>query len=303
MDKSYSFDPPRRAGVFFHLTLLLLLLAVTVWCLSQATQATLGPVFIVFLLSTVLFSLPVPVLIYRLYSLLQAGYLIERDGVGLRWGLRLEEIPITKVLWVQLAEGVQPPVKAPWLRWPGAVLGRRRHPDLGEVEFMAAEVRRFILIGTPERVYAVTPKDRSAFLQAYKEHTELGSLTPVEARSVYPTFLLVELWESRPARAFLLAGLVLSLVLLVWVGLAVPTRETISLGFSPSGAPLEPVPAVQLFLLPVLNLFFFLANFLLSLYFYRWSERHSLAYVLWGSGALTGILFLAAVFMILSNSA
>jgi hypothetical protein len=59
------------------------------------------------------------------------------------------------------------------------------------------------------------------------------------------------------------------------------------------------VPAVYLLLLPVLNGIFYFANALLGLYLFRFDERQTLAYMLWGSGLVTALsFFIAMVFII-----
>jgi len=135
-------------------------------------------------------------------------------------------------------------------------------------------------------------------LQAFQTLVELGTISPVAARSVYPVFLLSRLGRDRRALALLLGGLALSLVLLTWVGMNVRTRATITWQ-APTTQTAEPVPAVRLFLLPVLNAVFFTTNSLLGLYFYRRHETQVASYLLWGVGLVTTGLFLGAVYFIL----
>jgi hypothetical protein len=56
-----------------------------------------------------------------------------------------------------------------------------------------------------------------------------------------------------------------------------------------------------LLLLPVLNTFFYMAESLFGLYFFRSDETRTLAYLLWGSGLFTAILFLIAALSILGT--
>jgi hypothetical protein len=176
-----------------------------------------------------------------------------------------------------------------------------------QVEFLAAQTRPLVLVATPGRIYAISPDDPKGFLQRYQHFSELGSLAPLPARSVFPSFLLARVWATRPARYLILGGLALSLILLIWVSLAVPERPAVSLGFTPESLPTEPVPSVRLLLLPVLNIFFYLANLLAGLYFFRAegepeaSVKLPLAYLLWGSGVLTPLLFLLGVLFILRS--
>jgi hypothetical protein len=297
-----QFEPPRRSGLLFQIGAIIVLSAGALLLFIQATLATLGPQFLAFLLVSLLLATVALVFAFRTYSLIRSSYVLERDGIRLQWGFRIEDIPIDQVLWVRLAEDLQKPLPKPRLRWPGAVVGVRWLEEIGQVEFMAANETQLVLIGTPERVFAISPSNREQFLQAFQLQTELGSLTPIQAFSTYPTFLFSELWESPLGRAFLITSLVLSLGLFIWVGMTVPNLESVSLGYSPTGSPWPPVPAVQLFLLPVLNILLTAVGFIYSLYFYRREMNHPLAIVLWVSTALTNFLFLTGVFFILQNS-
>jgi uncharacterized BrkB/YihY/UPF0761 family membrane protein len=166
---------------------------------------------------------------------------------------------------------------------------------------MAADTQGLVLITTPEKVFALSPEDPHEFLRVFQEQIELGSLSPLPAYSANPSFLLFDIWRLPTARIFLTISLVLSLALFVWVGLVVPEVPTISLGFSPDREPLPAMPSGQLFLLPAVNVVLLLASYVLSLYFFRQSEKHPMAYMLWVSSAFTALLFLVAVYFILNT--
>jgi hypothetical protein len=330
----FIFKPPRRQGLVLHITLILLLAAASGWSLWKAFQSVIGPVFLLYLLLALLTGSLVPLLVYRAYSLYKAFYKIERDGIRLNWGLRYEDIPMDSVLWVRLAEEMfqaqpwldpegQPQNPAlsqalplPLIRWPGAVLGTRHLAGGEQVEFMAAKSGNgLILIATSNKIFVVSPANPAAFLQTFHRFAELGSFTPLEARSIYPSFLLARVWNERPARYLLLTGLALSLILFIGVSLVAPGHTQISLGFNPIGSLREPVPIVQLLLLPLVSAFFFLVDLLLGLFFYRRSSTQFpkipftselslpfariLAYILWISGTVTPLLFLIALWFIL----
>jgi hypothetical protein len=299
MEDATTFSPPRQRGYLFHAGALGLLGSIVALLLNQAAQAPLGPVFLLYLLAAILLALPLPLLAYRLYALRRSEYVLFRDGVALRWGLREEVIPMAEIAWVRRADDLVKPLVPPGLRWPGSVVGVSEHEDAGSVEFMAAEEANLILIGVAERVFAISPVEHEAFVSAYQEKFELGTLAPPERRSVYPAFLLTEILSAPAPRALVLAGAALNLALLVWVSLEAPGRQTISLGLDPSGAALPPVAAAQLFLLPVVSIFFLLANFVLSLYFFQREDGQAFAHILWGASILTAVLFLIAVYAIL----
>jgi hypothetical protein len=151
-------------------------------------------------------------------------------------------------------------------------------------------------------MFVISPREAKRFVQTYAQLAELGSLTPLPARSVFPAALLARSWTDLPARTWMIGGLLLSLVLLAWVSLVVPQRVEIPLRLTSAGVALEYQPAIRLMLLPVLNAFFVLADLVLGMFFYRRSEEKLFAYLLWGAGWLSPLLFLSAVFFLLRAS-
>ncbi|HEX9029286.1 MAG TPA: PH domain-containing protein [Anaerolineales bacterium] len=307
MSESFVFKPEQRPGLVFHLIMAVAIAALGGWGFLAASRADIGPAFLLYLLPVLLAVGALPLLVYRAYSLWKASYTLEPDGLHLQWGLRAVDIPMDSVIWARPADALDQPLPLPWQRWPGSILGDRSQAGLGEVEFLASSARKLVLISTPQRAFAISPDDPQAFINAYHRVAELGSLSPFPARSVHATFLLARVWASRSARFLLLTEASLSLLLLAWVILAVPSRSQLALGFNASGGPRDWVAPVRLVLLPVLNSAIFLLDFLLGLYFFRRGQMKSdgpdsvlvLAYLVWGSGALTALLFLLAVFFIL----
>jgi hypothetical protein len=305
--EEFVFVPPRQGGRLFHIGLILILLAGGALGLYLASQAQIGPIFLLSLLPGLLAVILVPILAYNLYCLQTAYYILERDGLRLRWGLRMEEIPMNAIIWVHTQDELVVPLPFPLLRLPGAVVGNRqisgaaRQAGAKSVEYMASKTRGLVLIGTPESIFAISPQHGEQFLYIFQRLTELGSLTPLEARSVHPTFLLARLWASRWARLLILTSLMLSLALLAWVALAIPSHLQVNLGFHPDGSPGDTVPAVQLLLLPVLNSLIVLVDIFIGIFFYRREETQDLSYLIWGSGAIIPLLFLIGAFFILGS--
>lgn len=297
MNSTTQFRPPVRTGLVFHALTGVILIILGAWCLWKAAQAEVGPTFIVYLLPLLAVVALLPVLGFRAYALIRASYFLEQDGLSLHWGLRQEDIPMDRVHWVRPArDGDSLPL--PLIRWPGAVVGVRHLPNGLPVEYMAAHTRSMILIATSARIYAITPAEQARFLETYQDCAELGSLTPLPARSVFPSFLLARVWSAPAARYLLLAGFGLAILLFAVVSYIIPARPEVALGFQIEGSPPEMVPAIQLMLLPLLYLFFYLADGLSGLFFFRRDEKHPLAYVLWGSSVFAGLLFLAGVYFI-----
>ena len=287
--------PPRRRGILIHSVLLAILSSITIWGFLGVSSAAVGPTFMLYILLTLAAALPLPVIGYRLYALLRANYVLEREILRIYWGLRVEEIPLSDIEWIRPATDLTVPLRLPPFRLPGSVLGLRRHPDLGAVEFLASDVKELLLVATAKRVFAISPKDARRFTREFQLATELGSLSPSKAHSIYPSFIVAEAWKSLLARYLWISGLLLNIGLLAWTSFLIPSLQSIPLGYDVNGLPQGPFPAVQLMLLPLISAALFLVGLILGLYFYRWEEQRILAFIIWISGTVTSILFLIAV--------
>jgi hypothetical protein len=290
------FPPAKQVGLILHVIIILLLAAVSIWGFTNLTNAQMGPRFVSYLLMGLLTSAPIPFLGYRAYALFKADYYIDRDSLAILWGLRIEDIPLTDIEWVRPATDLTQPLALPRFRLPGAVLGTRRHPDLGAVEFIASSARNLILIATSKHVFAISPKDAASLVRTFARATELGSLTPAEAKSVYPSFVITQAWESPVARILWLTGLLLNLGLVAWVGLLIPSLPQV-------GVPNTTASPVRLILLPLLSTLLFITGFFVGLYLYRWEKERPLAFIIWLSSTFCAILFLLAILFLVTTPA
>lgn len=314
MNEVLIFHPDRRLGLVFHAVVILSLVAIGAWGLFQITQAQFGPGLFLYLVPILIAIIVIPIFVYRAYALYRAAYVLAREGIQLRWGLRLEDVPMDIVEWVSPAEMSKLSLPKPRLRWPGSVTGLKTLPDGRKIEFMASTTGQLILISTPKIVYAISPRSEDEFLEAVRHFGELGSLAPIPARSVFPVLFWAQVWNTKTARYLILVGISFALALLIWVSFIIPARAQIPFGFRPDGTPADQVPAGQLLLFPIANGIFYLSSVILGLFFFRRSlnrEDYSrpennadraLAYLLWLSGVLSGIFFISAVFFILQVS-
>lgn len=289
------FPPAKQFGLILHSLIILLLAAASIWGFVSLTNAQVGPMFISYLLVGLVAFAPIPFLGYRAYALFKADYYIDRDSLAILWGLRVEDIPLTDIEWVRPASDLTHPLALPRFRLPGAVLGTRRHPDLGAVEFIASTPRNLILIATSKHVFAISPRDAAALVRTFARATELGSLTRAEPVSVYPSFVITQAWESPIARILWMAGLLLNLGLVGWVGFLIPSLSEIPFGFNPFGVPNVTAPSVRLILLPLISALMFITGLFAGLYLYRWDKERPLAFIIWLSSTLCAMLFLVAV--------
>ncbi len=295
------FPPAKRFGLILHGIITLALGGISAFGILNLTRAQVGPAFVLYLLTAALAFASIPLFGYRAYALLRADYYIDRDSLAILWGLRVEDIPLTDIEWMRPASDLTRPLSLPAFRLPGAVLGTRRHADLGLVEFIASGTRNLILVATSKRVFAISPKDPAALIRTFARATEMGSLIRAEPKSVYPSFIVTQAWESPAARFLWMSGLFLNIGLIVWVGILIPSLAQIPFGFDAFGSPNEAVPSVRLILLPLISMAMFIVGVTAGLYFYRWERQRPLAFIVWASSALCAALFLMAVLFIVTT--
>lgn len=295
------FPPPKRRGLLVLTLIILVLASVAAIGFINLSRAPVGPTFLISLLTALLAFTPIPFLGYRIYSLWRADYHLDRDSLALSWGLRVEDVPLSDIEWIRPAADLTRPLSLPSFAIPGALIGIRRHPDLGVVEFLASDAKKLLLVATAKRVFAISPENPVALAQTFARATELGSLTPAEAKSVYPSFVITQAWENWLVRYLWLSGLFLNIGLFVWASLVIPTTPRVAFGLQFTQGKLDTVPSTQLILLPVASLVLFMGGWLAGLYFYRWDKERVLAFVVWASSTLTGLLFLIAMMFIITT--
>ncbi len=295
------FPPPKQRGLIVHGVLLLVLVVILIAGFINLSNAEVGPRFLISLLVSFAAFAPIPFLAYRAYSLWRADYHLDRDSLLIHWGLRLEDIPLSDIEWIRPANDLTTPLTLPALPLPGGLLGLRRHPDLGVVEFLAADATKLLLVATAKRVFVISPDNPAALAQTFARATEMGSLAPAEAKSIYPSFVVTQAWESGLARYLWLSALFLNIGLFIWASLIIPGTPRVALGPQFLGSELETVPSSQLIIFPVASLLLAVAGWIAGLYFYRWERERVLAFIVWGSSTFTSLLFLLAVLFIITT--
>jgi hypothetical protein len=296
-----SFPPPKQRGLIIHGVILLVLTSVVVTGFFQLSSADVGPGFLTWLLISLAAFAPIPFFAYRLIALYRAGYSMDRDSLVIHWGLRVEDIPLNDIEWMRPASDLTHPLALPSLPLPGALLGLRRHPDLGVVEFIASDAKKLLLVATAKRVFVISPDNPAALAQTFARATELGSLAPTEAKSVYPSFIVLQAWESGLVRYLWLSALFLNIGLFIWASLIIPSTPQVALGVQSPDGGLQTVPSSQLMIFPVASLLLAVAGWIAGLYFYRWDRERTLAFIVWGSSTLSSLLFLLAVLFIVTT--
>jgi len=300
MEESRVYYPPKRTGTIVHLLLILIFSGGGAWSIWSASNVQVAPQLLPYLALILLFLITVPFLIYRLYALHRSRYSLERGGIQLQWGWRSENIPMNKVKWVHKAKDLEIPPQPPLIRWPGSIIGFRRFLRGPVVEFMASREKGLVIIATEEGYFAISPFQVEDFILSYNSLTELGSISLLTTQSSRPALILTEISDRKPLLWIFLAGAILNITLLIWTLLVIPSREMVSLGFTPGGIPHEPLESVRLILFPIINTTAYLGNLVLGLFLFRNEETRVLAYIIWGGSLLIGIIFHIGMLFILN---
>jgi len=295
------YPPPKQRGLIIHGIVILVLAIIAGIGFINLIQVEVGPVFLTSLLVALASFTPIPFFVYRAYSLWQADYHLDRDSLAIKWGLRVEDIPLTDIEFIRSTNDLTTPLTLPSLPLPGGILGMRRHPDLGAVEFLASDSKKLLLVATAKRVFVISPDNPIKLTQTFARAIELGSLSPVESKSVYPSFVFTQAWESGLARYLWLTTLFLNLGLFIWASLIIPSTPFVALGPQFLGKALETVPSSQLIIFPVASLLLSVASWIAGLYFYRWEKERVLAFIVWGSSTLMSLLFLLSVLFVITT--
>jgi len=89
--------PPRTLGILIGVTLLLAGLAAMVLGVAQLAQASISAALLLWAGLPIAGAALAALAAYRLYGLGTARYLLNRNGIGIRWGLAVEEMPLPTV--------------------------------------------------------------------------------------------------------------------------------------------------------------------------------------------------------------
>ncbi|MCD4752446.1 MAG: PH domain-containing protein [Anaerolineaceae bacterium] len=296
LDFQTIFEPDRRKGLLTYGGGILFLLVVMIVSLIFLLRSV-GVPFVIFLLLFLGALAGIPLLGYRLFGLLKSRYIISRDGLYMRWGMREFQLPIQCIEWARTVESVAIEIPLPRFHWSGVLVGDRVSRELGMIEFLSTGLTDLLLIATDERVYAISPRDTGEFTRALRLAMESGSLTPMESVVKFPVSIITELWENRVVKILLAAGFSFNVGLLVLVSLVIPQQTDISIGFDPVLNPLPKIPVSSLRLLSFLSILFAMVDFGLGFYFYQKEKLRPISLLLWGmSGFLPFLLIIAIGF-------
>lgn len=292
------FRPALFEGWALNLVFSGVCLAAMAFCFSFFSAQQPGPLFFLSFLVAISLFLPIGFFAYRLYALTTASYVLTRNSLRLRWGLRSETIPLTDISWIKTPADLNQDIPWPFLPTPGAYAGKVTLGNGDEVEFMASSLKTMLFVGTPSTIYGISPRLPSLFMTAYERMLQLGILTEAERQTVRPADWFVASFKNRIARFSAPASLLMIVLLALWLGFRLNHAQFVRFGWTAEGTLHDPVPAGNAMILPILSGVCWAVNFVAGVRLYRFDKLKRTAEMIWGASVLVCAVFLLSGFFI-----
>jgi hypothetical protein len=257
---------PRTLITFFLITLGLLLLAAITW------------------------------LAYHTLALANIDYALDRNAFVIRHGPVREIIPMGNVQRVIAASDIAAGLKHLHVPLPGWWIGQGYHPELGKITFYAnSPLEKQVIIVTPDENYAISPRNRDEFLEAFRVRFQMGPTQSVQAVRLMPPLFRSPIWTDRMAITLIVIALALN-ALLFAVGFAryPELNAQVILHFNAQGIPDRFGSPEQVFGPAIIATELLVINFLIALTVYLRGDKLA-AYLASGGTILVQVLFLIAV--------
>ena len=142
------------------------------------------------LIFAVLASLPLLInLAYRTWQALTLEYWVDRNAVTIRWANARQIIPMGEIKRV-VQGGLDDLGQPRWIHWPADNVRHTQVLGLLDVRMLASKpLEQCILIETNGGVFAISPEDETAFLEALQSRYQFGPARLVELEHVHTTSL------------------------------------------------------------------------------------------------------------------
>ncbi len=271
-------------------------LLVVVWAARRASD----PLKFLLLLVLVL-SLPLLVhLLFRTWAAFSLEYWVDRNAVTVRWANVRTIIPIQTI--TRIVERVELPPNGPHpLAWPAPHLRTVRTEQGGSLQFLATRSpSECLMLETDLAVYALSPVDRRAFVEAVQERYRLGPtqvLSPAQIRYAWWNRFLP---DDALGSWLLVLGFVGVVVLFGVLLVSFPNLpEVLAVRYNSTGVPEEVQQKSALFRLPIIGMLAWMLNGVFGMGMMARGQRTG-AYMLWGGAIVVEIVSLFALISLIS---
>ncbi len=288
-----DFSPPKGKSLAVNGIVTALLIAAILFLLISGSMGGQGWLSIVFIGVGLLLLVPLALAIYRIITITTTVYSLSRDTLEVKWGLRRELIPMREIAWVHPVSDFETPLPLGFTLVKGSYYAETNIKGLGKTLFVATAPEQMVLVKLNEAYLVISPEDKLAFTEAYKQLSQLGSLQQIEPESENLRMIWRRVMDDRMAKRLLLGVAISFLVLLLSTAIIVGLLQQVV------WVSMETVPSSRLFLLPLIGLFFNILNTLAGLFLYL-QERagKTVVYLILGWSILINVIMtLAMIFM------
>jgi hypothetical protein len=269
-----EFEAAPSHGALVGGLLLAALLAFQGALVVAAVRLGLGPpAAVLMVLDVALLPLTVRLALWW-WGCLSLSYSVSRDGVVIHWGASQQVVPMDAITHV--LNGRPYARRLEGLHWPGHEVGRTAVATDDEamhdtLVFATRPPAEQLLLVTPGLAYAISPADRSAFLEEFKVRRRIGPVQRLSGGTDQAGWLRLPIWRDTPALRLVLAALVLNVFAFAWLMWhypAIPPDIPLQYTYNATqhaavAGPLRPKDAV--WLLPVIGLVATFGNSLLAM--------------------------------------
>lgn len=302
MDFPSKRSTTRWEGLAAVIWIVLIDLLLLVWALRR-------PIDILQFLLILLLAASIPLLLhlgYRTWAAFTLEYWVDRNAVTLRWAQAQQVIPTQSIR--QILHGAELAVEgANLLYWPLHYLrmapvrqGSAAHNRPDVVNLCAtAPPQECVVLETDTGVYALSPADPQAFIDALQERYRLGATRAIEPVRTQQSWLGNIFAHDRIGAWLLAVGLVGVLALFAVLTISFPNLpDVLAVRYNSAGIPEEIREKTALFRLLVIGLLAWSVNGVGGLWLSRQGQRIG-AHMLWGGAiAVQAFLLLALVSLI-----
>ncbi|HBO33737.1 MAG TPA: hypothetical protein DD636_03210 [Anaerolineaceae bacterium] len=288
-----DFSPQKGKSLAINGVVAALLIAAILFFLISGSMRGQGWLSIVFIGVGLLLLVPLALAIYRIITISTTIYSLSRDALEVKWGLRRELIPMREITWVHPVSDFETPLPLGFTLVKGSYYVETSIKGLGKTLFVATAPEQMVLIKLSEAYLVISPKDKLAFTEDYKQLSQLGSLQSIQPESENLRMLWGRVMDERVAKRLLLGGAISFFVLLISTAIIVGLQQQVV------WVSMETVPSSRLFLLALIGLFFSILNTLIGLFLYL-QERagKTVVYLILGWSILINIILtMAMIFM------
>jgi len=291
MEKDFS--PPKSRSLIINGLIAALLVAAILFFLISGSLTGQGWLAIVFIGVGLLLLIPLTLAIYRIITISTTVYSLTREALEVKWGLRRELIPMAEIEWVHPVSDFETPLPLGFTLIRGSYYGETNIKGLGKTVFAATAPDQMVLVKLSQAYLVISPDDKLAFTDTYKQLSQLGNLQQIQPESEDLRMLWQRVMNDRYAKRLLLGGAISFLVLILSTAIIVGLLQQVV------WVSMEVVPSSRLFLLALIGLFFSILNTLTGLFLYL-QERTGkvVVYLIWTWTILINVILnLAMIFM------